>query len=219
MKVRVDTGDRAEEKRPEPGRNDALEEGRLDVELLELELSTQRTQLQQSVQRLTQSEFGLVGRGGMGGDPEQRKIGIASLRERFEELKSAALATGKKLAEARRKLAAIEGRTEYFTTSESPLASDRSGLAEQRTRVALLELEFDVDRTLLREAMLKLGKEELEQSISPAKGDGAEGAAKALLMVRKYIDQKKHALVRQGIELNMRKQELAETEERLKASN
>ena len=179
MKVKVDTGDRAEEKRPEPGRNDPLEEARLDVELLELELSTQKTQLQQSVQRLTQLEFGSVGRGGMGGDPEQRKQGIASHRERFAELKSIALATGKKLAEARRKLAAIEGRTEHFTTSESPLASHRLGLAEQRARVALLELEFDVDRAILREAMLKLGKEELEQSISPAKGDGADDLAKA----------------------------------------
>ena len=177
---------RGEATAPSQSSSIKLEEARLNVEFLELELSTQKTQLRQYVQTLTQSEFGFVGlgggmgggMGGMGGGmggawvwrflrwcsrprtAEERTS--ASLRERHEEPKSAVLVTAKKVGEARRRLAAIEGRTEHSTTSDSPLASDRGALAEQRARLSLLEIAFEVDREMLREAMTKLGKLELD---------------------------------------------------------
>jgi hypothetical protein len=234
MKVKVDTGDRAEEKSPEPGHNDQLEEARLDVELLELELSTEKTQLRQYSQMLTQYEFGFGGMGGgmggmgggMGGGfgggapgSEQRKKGLASMRERYEELKSATLETARKVAQARRRLAALGGRTDHSTTSDRPLPSDRSSLAEQRAGLSLLELAFEVDRAVLREAMTELGKLELARTVYPEKSPGAQASANELHRLRDYIEEKKLALVKRAVELNIKKQELAETEERLKDPN
>ena len=76
-----------------------------------------------------------------------------------------------------------------------------------------------MDRALLREAMMKLGQVELERTSAPVKGDGAEAAAKGLERLQEYVEVKKVALVKRGIELNIKKQQLAETEQRLKESN
>ena len=240
IKVKVETGDQAEETAPKPELNDQLEEARLSVELLQLELSTEKTQLQQHLQMLTQYEFGPFGLGGMGGgmggmgggmggmgggfggaaaDSEQRKKALTAMRERYEELKAATLETSKKLGRARHRLAEIEGRIEQPAKSNGSLPRNQSTLAEQHARLGLLELEFDVDKALLREAMLKLGKVELERSSAPVNGDGAEAAAKGLERLQDYVEVKKAALVKRGIELNIKKQQLAETEERLKESN
>jgi hypothetical protein len=237
IKVKVETGDQGEDAAPKPAPtpelNDQLEEARLGVELLQFELSAEKTQLKQHLQMLKQIDFVLIGRGGMGmmgggpgggfggaaPDSEQRKKALAASRERYDELKAAVLETSKKLSRARQRLAEIEGRVERSTSSDGPLPGKRSSLAEQRARLTLLELEFDVDRALLRDAMLQFGKVELERSSAPVKSDGAEAAAKWLERLREYVELKKVALVKRGIELNIQKQQLAETEERLKESN
>jgi hypothetical protein len=108
------------------GLDGRLEEARLNVELLSLELETEKEQLRQQLPSLKQFEFGFPGMGGMGGgfggmggmgdsppNPEdvkkKRDTLIASLRKHYEELKAATLETAKQLAQERRRLAELEG--------------------------------------------------------------------------------------------------------------
>jgi hypothetical protein len=222
---------RAEQESPEARRSDSLAEARLDVELLQLELSGTKQALTQHLQMLNQYEvgrmFGPMGMGGMGmgraggpgggaPDSEQYKKAKAEVRERFEELKSATVQTSRKLAEARRRLAELEGTAGQAATADNPPRDDRSTVAERRAHLALLELEYDVDKALLREAMAKLGQVELQQTLYPVKGDGGEDAEKGLDRMRDYVDMRKNGLIKRGIELNLKKQELAEIEERIK---
>jgi hypothetical protein len=118
--------------REERGLDGRLDEARLNVELLNLELETEKNQLRQLLTILKQYEFGFGGMGGMGGgfggmggmggghpnpgtpNPEEEKKERdtlrASLRKRYEELKAATLETAKTLGQERRRLAELEGR-------------------------------------------------------------------------------------------------------------
>jgi hypothetical protein len=213
---------------PATGSAGGVEEARIEVEMLQLELNAEKVQLQQQLQTLKQFEFafrggtgmfGGFGGGGPGGvagpDPEERKKTVASMRESYNELKAATVETAKKLAEAQRRLAALEGQAEAAGPAGSPLSSGRSSLAERRAALVLFELEYDVDKALLRDALLKLGQAELQQTFIPAAGEVAEDAAKRLDRLRAYAETRKRALLERGIALELKKQELAEIEKRL----
>jgi hypothetical protein len=203
--------------KPRPG---LVEGAQLEVELLQLELNTEKVQLQQELQVLKQSEFGF-GSGGFGGpfnpppsDPEDQKKALAAMRASYGELKAATLETARKLAEARSRLAALESPAEAPAPAIHPPSSAPSTLAERRAALALLALEYDVDKALLREVLTKLGQVELERSLTPNKGPGAEDAARFLDRLREYVEARKKALLERGIALELKKQELAELEKR-----
>jgi hypothetical protein len=216
---------------PATGSAGGVEEARIEVEMLQLELNSEKVQLQQQLRLLQQFEFGFrggmgmmgggFGGGGRGGnavagpDAEERKKTVASMRESYDELKAATVDTAKRLAEAQRRLAALEGQVEAAGPAGSPPSSGRSSLAERRAALVLFELEYDVDKALLRDALLKLGQAELQQTFIPAAGEVAEDAAKRLDRLRAYAETRKRALLERGIALELKKQELAEIEKRL----
>jgi hypothetical protein len=195
---------------PARGNAGVLEGARLEIELLEDELATEKAQLHQRMQILKQNEFAFGLPGMHGPDPEERKKTLASIREGYEALKAATLETARKLAEARRRLAELEAPA----PANSPPSSEPSTPAERRAALALLTLEYDVDKALLREALTKLGQVELERSLIPIKGPAAEDDAQRLERLRAYVDARKHALLERGIALERKKQELAESEKK-----
>lgn len=100
---------------------DQVDEARLNVELLGLELAAEKSQLKQQLQLTKMVEFGAGGMGGgMGGfgggaaDTEEgkkeREKLVASSRERLQALKAATLETTRRLGRERRRLAELEGR-------------------------------------------------------------------------------------------------------------
>jgi hypothetical protein len=217
---------------PAKGNASLLEQARLEVEMLQLELNTDKAQLQQQLRLLKQFEFGSGPRGGMGMmgggpggggigavDTEAWKKSVAAMRERYDEHKAATVETSRKLAEAQHRLAELEGHGERTVPANSPPSSERSLLAERRAALDLLEVEYDVDKALLREVLTKLGQAELQQGFSPITGDGAEDAAKRLDRMRAYAEARKRTLLERGIALDLKKQELAEIEKRLSKEN
>jgi hypothetical protein len=116
------------------------DEARLNVELLELEFNMEKMQLHQELQELKQSEFvavGIVGPGGGSPDAEASKKAAEEARGRYEKLKAATLATGRKLADERRRLAELEGRPgdeDGRGDRTGPGAKDRDGGGSGRRR-------------------------------------------------------------------------------------
>jgi hypothetical protein len=157
--------------------------------------------------------------GGPGGipapDPEEWKKTLAAMREGYDELKAATVETATKLAEARRRLSELEGHTEGSGPANNPPSSERSSLADRRAALVLLELEYEVDKALFREALMKLGQADLQETLAPITGAGAEDSAKRLDRLRAYVENRKRALLERGIALELKKHELAESEKRL----
>jgi hypothetical protein len=213
-------------------RSDMLDEARLDAELLEQELALEKAALAQFVGALKQLEFGVPGTGfAMMGTPtaavpftpvvpgsegpDDAKPRLAAMRKRYDELKAITLETSKKLAAAQRRVADLEGPSEPPAAADSPPRNDRMAVAERRAQLVLVELAVDVDKALLRDAMAKLGQLELQRSLYPLKAEGAEAAAEGLDRMREYIERKTVSVLKQTIELELKRKELADLAEKV----
>jgi hypothetical protein len=132
--------------REERNVDDRREEARLNVELLNLELETEKAQLRQQLQVLKQQEFGLglmVGRGGFGGrrnppDSDEEKKALASLHERYERLKAETVETSKKLGQAQRLLAELDRGHDGVAASPNPGHVHEGAKAEPSRRDHLI---------------------------------------------------------------------------------
>lgn len=81
--------------------------------------------------------------------------------------------------------------------------TQRAALASE---VELQSLEHHVNKALLREAMMKLGRSELELKIvSGLSRKEAEEAEKRLDVLRQYVEAKRRGLAERGVELHEKK--------------
>jgi hypothetical protein len=83
----------------------------------------------------------------------------------------------------------------------------------QDGEIELLELEQEVDKTLLREALLLLGRARMRPLQEQGKVEEfREREAEAVAALKEYIEQKKHTFTRRSDELKKRRAELAKTQ-------
>jgi hypothetical protein len=136
---------------------DQLDEARLNVELLSLDLDAEKNQLRQH-NKMVNSEHDLAvgfgmgfggGGGGFNGKPmspedaeKERQKSFAELREQYDQLKVSTLETSKKLRRERRRVAELEKQLGEPPSPESrPDLDRRLRDVEQKLDRILKELE------------------------------------------------------------------------------
>src|SRR3954451_4311578 len=95
------------------------------------------------------------------------------------------------------------------TAKAQQQANEPETPVSQDGEIELLQLEQEVDKTLLREGMLRLGR----AGMRPGKIEEDRGPeAEAVAALKKYIEEKKHAFTQRSEELKKRRVELAKSQ-------
>src|SRR4051812_19688127 len=81
--------------------------------------------------------------------------------------------------------------------------------ASETSEIELLRLEQDVDKTLLQEALLALGRKSMSQTPDRPGPDAAKQREQETVALRKFIDDKKEAYTRRADELKRKREELS----------